>query len=120
MNTTTSRGGEPYTDANLAGARDVFGALSQSSQFKVSLHLSANGSSGDENLNDWLQASQLTNDPLQNEYYNFYCAEAEFTWNCNKTTEVKGNFQGMSERLISNRGLFFQLVLHFMLIMITD
>ena len=72
MNTTTPRDGEPYTGDNLAGARDVFGALSQSSQFKISLHL-VNGSAGDENLNQWLQASGLTNDPVNNEYYNFYC-----------------------------------------------
>jgi len=103
MNTTTPRSGEPYTDANLAGARDVFGALSQSSQFKISLHLSANGSAGDENLNAWLQASGLTVDPVQNEYYNFYCAEANLPGSAMQTVDIKGNFQGMTERLITER-----------------
>ena len=102
MNTTTPRDGEPYTGDNLAGARDVFGALSQSSQFKISLHL-VNGSAGDENLNQWLQASGLTNDPVNNEYYNFYCAEANLPASQLNTREVKGNFQGMSEKLAVDR-----------------
>ena len=105
MKTTTSRDGEPYSGEMLSGARDVFGALSQSSQFKVSLHLAANGSAqGDGNLNDWLQASQLTNDPLKNEYYNFYCAEAELPGTVLNTRDVQGNFQGITEPFASNRG----------------
>ena len=104
MKTTTSRDGEPYSDGLLAGARDVFGALSQSSQFKVSLHLSANGSNaGDGNLNNWLQASGLTNDPIQNEYYNFYCAEAELPGTTLNTRDVAGNFQGIEEKFAVNR-----------------
>ena len=105
MKTTTSRDGEPYSGEMLAGARDVFGALSQSSQFKVSLHLSANGAAGgDGNLNNWLQASQLTNDPLQNEYYNFYCAEAELPGTVLDTVDVRGNFQGITEPFAATRG----------------
>ena len=104
MKTTTSRDGEPYSDSVLAGARDVFGALSQSSQFKVSLHLSSNGSNvGDGNLNNWLQASGLTNDPIQNEYYNFYCAEAELPGTSLNTRDVAGNFQGIEEKFAVNR-----------------
>ena len=104
MKTTTSRDGEPYSGELLAGARDVFGALSQSSQFKVSLHLSSNGSNvGDGNLNNWLQASGLTNDPIQNEYYNFYCAEAELPGTTLNTRDVAGNFQGIEEKFAVNR-----------------
>ena len=104
MKTTTSRGGDPYTDELLSGARDVFGALSQSSQFKVSLHLAANGSAdGDGNLNNWLQASGLTTDPIQNEYYNFYCAEANLPGSVLNTREIKGNFQGVTENFAVER-----------------
>lgn len=104
MKTTTSRDGSPYTGEMLAGARDVFGALSQSSQFKVSLHLSANGSAdGDGNLNNWLQASGLTTDPILNEYYNFYCAEAELPGTTLSTREVQGNFQGITEQFAVSR-----------------
>ena len=59
--------------ATLAGARDIFGALSLSSQFKVCLHL-VTGGVGDV-LSSYLSSVKLTNDPAQNEYYNFYCSE---------------------------------------------
>lgn len=104
MKTTTSRGSNPYTDELLSGARDVFGALSQTSQFKISLHLAANGSAdGDGNLNNWLQASGLTTDPIQNEYYNFYCAEANLPASTLNTREIKGNFQGVTEKFAVDR-----------------
>ncbi len=100
MKTTTPRVGDTVLD----GARDVFGALSQTSQFKVSLHLTAGvGGVADTNLNTWLNASGLSDDPIKNAYYDFYCAEANLPATTLSTREVKGNFQGITEKFAVER-----------------
>jgi hypothetical protein len=100
MKTTTPRSDETV----LKGARDVFGALSQTSQFKVSLHLTTGGSATpDTNLNSWLSASGLTDKPIENAYYDFYCAEANLPASTLNTREIKGNFQGVTEKFAVDR-----------------
>lgn len=94
---------EPRTDGGttLAGARDIFGALSLSSQFKVCLHL-VNGGVGDV-LNTYLSSVKLTNDVAQNEYYNFYCSEASLPGATFDLIEESGSHQGIIEKFPTRR-----------------
>ncbi len=85
----------------LAGARDVFGALSLSSQFKLSLHLTSGGV-GDV-LSRYLSGVNLTSDPAQNEYYNFYCAEASLPGATFDMVEEGGSHQGVIEKFPTRR-----------------
>lgn len=87
--------------ATLAGARDIFGALSLSSQFKVCLHL-VTGGVGDV-LGTYLSNVGLTNDPAQNEYYNFYCSEASLPGATFDVIEEGGSHQGVIEKFPTRR-----------------
>lgn len=87
--------------ATLAGARDIFGALSISSQFKVCLHL-ITGGVGDV-LSKYLYDVNLTKDPAQNEYYNFYCAEAFLPGATFDLIEESGSHQGIIEKFPTKR-----------------
>jgi len=87
----------PRTDgaANLPGALDIFGSLSITSQFKVSLHLSS-ASTGDF-VTNYLSSVGLTNDAVRNEYYNFYCAETTLPGSTFDTFDEAGSRQGVVE-----------------------
>lgn len=85
----------------LAGARDVFGALSLSSQFKLSLHLTSGGV-GDV-LSSYLSNVNLTSDVAQNEYYNFYCAETTLPGATFDMVEEGGSHQGVIEKFPTRR-----------------
>lgn len=87
---------------DLAGARDIFGALSLTSQFKVSLHLT-NSNSSDDKLMQWLSSAGLTNDLAQNTYYDFYCSEAVIPGATFEVTEESGSRQGVIERIPTRR-----------------
>jgi len=87
--------------SNLAGARDVFGALSLTTQFKVSLHL-ANGGQDNE-LNGWLRNAGLTDSSIQNTYYDFYCNSVNIPGANFSVAEEKGSRQGVIERFPVNR-----------------
>lgn len=94
----------PRTDGavGLDGARDIFGALSITSQFKVSLHLT-NTTSDDDKLMQWLTRSGLTGDVAKNTYYDFYCAEAVIPGATFEVTEEAGSRQGVIERIPTRR-----------------
>lgn len=85
----------------LAGARDIFGALSLSSQFKLCLHL-VTGGVGDV-LSSYLSNVGLTNDAAQNEYYNFYCSEASLPGATFDMIEEGGSHQGVIEKFPTKR-----------------
>lgn len=85
----------------LAGARDIFGALSISSQFKLSLHLSSGGV-GDV-LTTYLRGIGLSDDVSKNEYYNFYCAEASLPGATFDMIEEGGSHQGVIEKFPTKR-----------------
>lgn len=98
----------PRSDGSvtLAGARDVFGALSQTSQFKVSLHLSNNQGGvdgGDGPLLSWLSNAGLTRDAAQNTYYDFFCSEASLPGATFDITEEMGSRQGVIEKFPMRR-----------------
>lgn len=93
----------PRTDGvQLAGARDILGALSLTSQFKVSLHLT-NTTSDDDKLMQWLTRSGLTGDVAKNTYYDFYCAEAVIPGATFEVTEEAGSRQGVIEKIPTRR-----------------
>ena len=95
----------PRSDSNLVGfdgARDIFGALSITSQFKVALHLT-NSTSNDDKLMQWLTKSGVTRDPTKNSYYDFYCAEAVIPGATFEVTEEAGSRQGVIERIPTRR-----------------
>jgi hypothetical protein len=96
----------PRADGTLDGAINVFGALSQTSQFKVSLHLSTGQSGingGDSQLITWLKSAGLTTDVAQNTYYDFFCSEASLPGATFDITEEAGSRQGVIEKFPMRR-----------------
>ena len=79
----------------LPGAIDLFGALSVTSQFKVSLHLA----NGDTNLLKHLTDSGvITSDIQRNNSYDFFCAEAALPGVTFDTADEFGSHQGVLEK----------------------
>ena len=88
---TLPRGGS----TPLPGAIDLFGALSVTSQFKVSLHLA----NGDTNLLKHLTDSGvITSDIQRNNSYDFFCAEAALPGVTFDTADEFGSHQGVLEK----------------------
>jgi len=87
----------------MPSAREIFGNLSLTSQFKVSLHLTDGGS----DLMDWLRNSGVINNPKYNRtnpfIYDFYCAEAVIPGISFDVTEEMGSRQGTIERFPTRR-----------------
>ena len=87
----------------MPSARDIFGNLSLTSQFKVSLHLT-NIDAGGSGLMDWLRKSNvITADQTKNYVYDFYCAEAVIPGVQFDVTEEMGSRQGTIERFPTRR-----------------
>lgn len=87
----------------MPSARDIFGNLSLTSQFKVSLHLT-NVDAGGEKLMDWLRKSNvITANQTKNYVYDFYCAEAVIPGVQFDVTEEMGSRQGTIERFPTRR-----------------
>jgi hypothetical protein len=92
----------------LPGARDIFGYLSLTSQFKVSMHLTNVDTPGSE-LMSWLKNSGVINNPevkgnRTNPFiYDFYCAEAVIPGISFDVTEEMGSRQGTIERFPTRR-----------------
>jgi hypothetical protein len=82
--------------SQLPGAITLFGALSVTSQFKVSLHLANNGTTG---LDDWLKKSGVITENIQtNNFYDFFCAEAALPGVVFDTADEFGSRQGVLEK----------------------
>jgi hypothetical protein len=85
----------PRKDNVLPGAIDLFGALSVTSQFKVSLHLA----DGPTDLTKWLKDSGvITADAQKNRFYDFFCAEASLPGVIFDTADEFGSRQGVLEK----------------------
>ena len=88
---------------NMPSAREIFGNLSLTSQFKVSLHLT-NDTDG---LMGWLNKSGVINNVKYNRknpfIYDFYCAEAVIPGVQFDVTEEMGSRQGTIERFPTRR-----------------
>lgn len=79
----------------LKGARDIFGALSQTSQFKVCLHLTTG--SGTDNLMGHLSGCKIVDSIEDLSLFDFYCAEAALPGASMDSFEEIGSFQGVRE-----------------------
>lgn len=79
----------------IPGARDIFGSLSQTSQFKVCLHLARDSSPGTL-MGHLTQAGvfETNQDPV---LYDFYCSEAALPGATFSTFEETGSYQGVRE-----------------------
>ena len=87
----------------MPSARDIFGSLSLTSQFKVSLHLT-NVDAGGSGLMSWLRKSNvITGNQTKNYVYDFYCAEAVIPGISFDVTEEMGSRQGTIERFPTRR-----------------
>ena len=81
----------------LPGAIDLFGALSVTSQFKVSLHLALDTDTS--GLLGWLRTSGvITSDIQRNNSYDFFCAEAALPGVTFDTAAEFGSHQGVLEK----------------------
>jgi hypothetical protein len=88
----------------LPGARDIFGNLSLTSQFKLSLHLTnQDADAGGTGLMKWLSDSDITRDNRKTFLYDFYCAEAIIPGAQFDVTEEMGSRQGTIERFPTRR-----------------
>jgi len=92
--TTPSPGGV------LPGARDIFGKLSVTSQFKVSLHLTNNN---DANLMGWLGAAGLTNNIRTANTFDFFCSGTSLPGAVMDTIDEIGSRQGVIEKFPTRR-----------------
>ena len=89
------------TDGNIIpDALSMFGNLSVTSQFKVSLHLSAGGTSG---LETWLRKDGLLKTPVEALTYDFLCNEASLPGASFNTFDEFGSRQGITESFVGNR-----------------
>ena len=87
----------PRDDSQLPGAIDLFGALSVTSQFKVSLHLALDADTS--GLLGWLRNSGvITSDIQRNNSYDFFCAEAALPGVTFDTAAEFGSHQGVLEK----------------------
>jgi len=95
----------PRTDGGveLPGARDLFGSLSISSQFKVSLHLTNNPNVTDDNIDTHLFKAGLTSDSGRNAEFDFFCSEATIPGATFDFSEESGSRQGVIERFPTRR-----------------
>jgi len=85
---------------NLPNARDMFGDLSTTSHFKVSLHLTSGGIS---ELEQWLREGGLLTSALEAQTYDFLCNEASLPGASFNVFEEPGSRQGMIEPFAGNR-----------------
>lgn len=80
-------------------ALKIFGKLSLTSQFKVSLHLTNN----DVNLMGWLKKAEITDNLEVSNLFDFYCAETSLPGATFDVTEEIGSRQGVIERFPTKR-----------------
>jgi len=86
--------------SSLPGVRDLFGSLSQTSQFKVSLFLgdSVGTGSADKDLNSWLVSCGVLGGNLTALRYDFMCYSTTLPGNTFATYEESGSRQGLVEK----------------------
>ena len=89
----------PSPDGSLPGARDIFGKLSVTSQFKVSLHLT----NYDRDLMGWLSTCGLTNNVRTANTFDFFCSETALPGATFDMAEESGSRQGIIERFPTRR-----------------
>lgn len=87
-------------NTKIPDALTMFGNLSVTSQFKVSLHLASGGIS---ELEQWLSADGLLRTDGEAATYDFLCSEASLPGASFNTFEEAGSRQGITEPFAGNR-----------------
>jgi hypothetical protein len=90
-------------DGQLPGALNMFGAISVTSQFKVSLHLAVKPSRDVNTLNGWLTQCGLLENTRMVTSYDFFCSEASLPGASLDYTEEFGSRQGVTEYFPTKR-----------------
>lgn len=92
-NTSDDRG-------SLPGVQDLFGSLSQTSQFKACLFLgdSVGTGSADKDLNSWLVSCGVLGGNLTSLRYEFMCYSTTLPGNTFATYDESGSRQGLTEK----------------------
>jgi hypothetical protein len=90
-------------DGKLAGALEIFGSVSVTSQFKVSLHLTASGSKDSKTLEGWLSQCDLLQSTKVTTSYDFFCSETNLPGASLDYTEEFGSRQGVTEYFPTKR-----------------
>jgi len=83
--------------SSLPSVQDLFGQLSQTSQFKVSLFFGTTDI-GFDDVNRWLINCGIFNDSINNLKYEFMCHSATLPGSSFSTVEESGSRQGISEK----------------------
>jgi hypothetical protein len=93
---------EPRT-TGLPGIVDILGALSVTSQFKISLHLAKyeNDTSGD--LISHLNKTKVISTLNDTAYYDFFCADASLPGSSLNSSQEAGSRQGIIENFPTTR-----------------
>ena len=93
---------EPRT-TGLPGIVDILGALSVTSQFKISLHLAKyeNDTSGD--LISHLNKTKVISTLKDTAYYDFFCADASLPGSSLNSSQEAGSRQGIIESFPTTR-----------------
>lgn len=91
--------------SSLASVRDIYGGLSQTSQFKISMYLGRNiqGAEEDKELNAHFTRCGLFSNQSDAFRYDFFCSEATLPGATFNMGEEQGSRQGMMERFASKR-----------------
>lgn len=83
--------------AAIPSVRDLFGQLSVTSQFKVSLFFGSTPTQ-DDNVNNWLINCGIFDDPLASMKYEFMCHSATLPGSTFSTIDEVGSRQGITEK----------------------
>jgi hypothetical protein len=91
------------TSEGLPGIIDMLGALSVTSQFKVSLHLTKNPNDINDPLTKHLDDAQVLRTLPEITSYDFFCAEASLPGSSLDSSQELGSRQGVIENFATKR-----------------
>ena len=87
----------------LPGIIDLLGALSVTSQFKVSLHLTKNPGDINDGLTRHLNSAKIINILPEIAYYDFFCSDASLPGSSLDSSQEVGSRQGIIENFPTKR-----------------
>lgn len=89
----------------IGGAMDYVGEIAQSSQFKLNLYLSGQGTDGDNDLNKWLKECGLYGNNANDDRlkYDLLCHQAQLPGTQFDLATERGGFQGVTETFARHR-----------------
>lgn len=94
---------EPRKSAELPGIIDVLGALSVTSQFKISLHLAKYQNDTTDDLISHLNKTKVISTLKDTSYYDFFCSDASLPGSSLNSSQEAGSRQGIIENFPTTR-----------------